>query len=140
MWKWLQRRKENAAHSAEPQLRGVPKHIRSKTYSAQTGYVYQYVYRGYRRLADESGAEFLFDVSRDRASSFVVLLRLLEADVAGCESSIGRELLNAERYALAKMTLFAVFDEQTEISKLATPSNIRADFMETTLRALGRID
>jgi hypothetical protein len=65
---------------------------------------------------------------------------MLDADVAACESRIGRELLNAERYALAKMKLFEAFDEQTEISKLDTASVITAEFMENTLRALGRIE
>ena len=140
MWQWLRRKQKTATGSTEPQLKGVPKHLRTKTYSAQTGYVYQYVYRGYQKLADENATEFVFDVSRDRDTRFLVLLRMLDADVAGAEARIGRELLNAERYALAKMKLFEAFDEQTEISKLETASVITAEFMENTLRTLGRIE
>ena len=46
-------------------LTGAPPVRRMKTYSAQSGYVYQYYYEGYRpfRSAGESGSEFVFTIS-----------------------------------------------------------------------------
>ena len=41
---------------------------RMKSFSAQSGYVYQYVYLGQRPLAAEAGAEFVFSASADRKS------------------------------------------------------------------------
>ena len=38
-----------------------------KTYSAQSGYVYQYYYEGRRDLPDaDPGVEFVFSISADR--------------------------------------------------------------------------
>src|SRR5207302_5733890 len=49
-------------------LTGAPPVRRLKTYSAQSGYVYQYYYEGHRdfRSGGESGTEFVFQISADR--------------------------------------------------------------------------
>ncbi len=47
-------------------LTGAPAVRRMKTYSAQSGYVYQYYFEGYRPLPVESGVEFVFQISSDR--------------------------------------------------------------------------
>ena len=54
----------------ETALTGAPPVRRLKTYSAQSGYVYQYYYEGYRRSppSGESGTEFVFTISADRKS------------------------------------------------------------------------
>ena len=51
-----------------PPLTGAPAVRRMKSYSAQSGYVYQYFYEGQRpfRSGGESGIEFVFTVSADR--------------------------------------------------------------------------
>lgn len=56
--------------SPPPPLLGRPKVRREKSYSADSGYVYQYFHEGYRemKLAGELGAEYVFDVSSDRKS------------------------------------------------------------------------
>ena len=45
---------------------------RQKTYSAESGYVYQYFYEGQRAATrdGDAGAEYVFNVSADRKSSF----------------------------------------------------------------------
>ena len=45
-------------------LSGAPPIRRLKTYSAQSGYVYQYFYEGQRPLRGEAGTEFVFTVDR----------------------------------------------------------------------------
>ena len=52
-------------------LTGAPTVRRLKTYSAQSGYVYQYFYEGQRPLPHKSepGTEFVFTVTADRKTS-----------------------------------------------------------------------
>ena len=50
-------------------LTGAPAVRRQKTYSAQSGYVYQYFYEGQRPSSPDPGTEFVFDVSSDRKTS-----------------------------------------------------------------------
>ena len=66
MWKWLNKRQRGEPPPAP--LTGAPPYRRQKTYTAETGYVYEYYYEGYRVAArnDESGAEHVFAVSADR--------------------------------------------------------------------------
>ena len=108
MWNWLRRRRTKQQVSAmSTALKGAPLHARVKTHSAETGFVYQYVYRGYRRLSDDCGTEHVFEANRDRKQHFSVTIHLLDTEVEQCAGIIGRELIAAERYALVKMTLFA---------------------------------
>ena len=136
MWNWRKRREKDLP----PPLEGAPKHLRVKTYSAETGYVYQYVFRGYRTQADGTRSDFIFDVSRDRKQTFAITVQLSKANLTACEERIGRELFTPERYALTKMALFSAFDAIEDFSRFAEPLNVTAEFMETALRILGRID
>jgi len=85
-----------------------------KTYSAQSGYVYQYFYEGQRPLRSGSAiiAEYVFSVSADRSRWRRASVLLSAAAVAAWQSRHGRELSSTERYALAKMALFQAFDER----------------------------
>lgn len=132
MWKWSRTEKQ-------PELKGAPPHARVKTFSAETGYVYQYVYRGYRRAIDGLADEHSFTVNRDRKQDFAVTVHLLDSELAQCVRAIGRELIGAERYALVKMTLFAALDSVREITDFDTPLVPDAAAMEAHLRTLGRI-
>src|SRR5579871_136397 len=86
-------------------LSGAPAIRRQKTYSAQSGYVYQYFYEGHRsyRRNDGSGAEFVFNVSADRKTSVAVSVFVSDDAVAAWEQKYGRALAATERYAAAKM-------------------------------------
>src|ERR1039457_3896517 len=61
-------------------LSGAPAVRRLKTYSAQSGYVYQYFYEGQRPFPSggESGLEFVFTVSADRKSWHAVSVLVAE--------------------------------------------------------------
>jgi hypothetical protein len=122
-----------------PEFKGAPPHARVKTYSAETGYVYQYVYRGYRRMNNDRGDEHVFAANRDRRGDFEVTIHLLDSELAECIRAIGRELIGAERYALVKMTLFAALDEFRDTSEFGKPLVPDAAAMEESLRELGRI-
>ena len=97
-------------------LRGARPIRREKTYSADTGYVYQYFYEGYRELkqADESGFEHVFSVTSDRISRFPINIFLSRPVIETWQAANHRELTATEQYAIVKMTLFTVFDERTD--------------------------
>jgi hypothetical protein len=90
-------------------LTGAPEVRRVKTYSADSGYVYQYYYEGRREVA--GGVEYVFSASSDRARYVPVSVILLNAAVDRWQSARGRELSGSERYGIAKMALRQAFDE-----------------------------
>jgi hypothetical protein len=88
-------------------LSGAPAIRRMKTYSAQSGYVYQYFYEGQR-----PGTEFVFSVSADRKVWGPVTVVVNDGAVKAWEQAHARELSATERYAIAKLALFQAFDER----------------------------
>jgi hypothetical protein len=123
MFRWLKRK-------AAP-LSGAPSVRRQKTYSAQSGYVYQYFYEGHRVMSGERGIEYVFNVSADRSSSSDVSVLLCEEATLAWEKEYGRTLSATERYAIAKMALFQAFDERETPEALReairiTPNEVRA--------------
>jgi len=123
MFGWL--RKKTAP------LTGAPAVRRQKTYSAQSGYVYQYFYEGHRATSLERGTEYVFNVSSDRKTSFPVSVILGEDAVESWQDQSGRALSAAERYAIAKMALFQSFDERESPEAMrdavrVTPDDVRA--------------
>ncbi|HXA48757.1 MAG TPA: hypothetical protein VNV86_00565 [Candidatus Acidoferrum sp.] len=102
-------------------LRGAPPVRRIKSYSAQSGYVYQYSYEGQRPAAKEGGVEFAFLSSADRKSWHAVRVVVDQSPVTAWERAHGRTLCSNEWYALAKMSLFAAFDAR------ATPAEMHSE-------------
>lgn len=144
MWDWLRGRRPTRQASFPEELKGAPAHARVKTYSAETGFVYQYVYRGNRRLTDGLGTEHVFEAHvfqarKGQPRRLQITVRLLDAEVEQCRRSIGRELIAAELYALVKMTLFAALDHFGDAAELETPLVPGAAEMQEHLRVLGRI-
>jgi len=140
VWNWIKSRKSSAVKASEPELKGTPAAPRTKTYSAETGYVYQYVYRGYRKLTEPSGGtDYVFSVSRDRQAMFPAAVRLFSAALEACAELTGREILPAEQYAVAKMTLFAAFDRIAVMEEWQAPLTPTGSEMAEHLRTLGRI-
>lgn len=105
---------------------------RIKSYSAQTGYVYQYCFeevRPQQKRAGRDGREYVYTVSRDRKHSFAVPVFLRRDAVEAWARAHGRPLTGTEEYAAAKMRLFAAFDEidDLEVARLTvevTPANL----------------
>jgi Zn/Cd-binding protein ZinT len=109
-----------------------------KTYSAQTGYVYQYYYEGHRpfRAKGDAGVEFVFRVSADRKAWNPVVVRLADGTIGGWQAAHSRELSSTEQYAIAKMALFQAFDERPAPADMKDEVNVRRADLETILDTL----
>ena len=110
----------------KPPLSGAPAQRRLKTYSGQTGYVYQYFYQGHRNYqAPESGLEFVFCISSDRKNWWETSVLIGDGALGGWQTAHGRELSSTERYAIAKMALFQAFDERPTPARMADEMRVR---------------
>ena len=110
-------------------LSGAPTVRRQKSYSAESGFVYQYFYEGMRRLA--KGTEFVFTFSADRKTSHAVSVVVSDEVIAG------REILANVRYAIAKMALFQAFDERGTPELMKVEVVVRAEDVAGILEKLG---
>ena len=103
-----------------------------KSYSAGTGYVYQYYFESVRPGQKRDGArgdEYVFVVSRDRKTTFELPVLLEDEALRSWIQERGRELVGPEQYAAVKMRLFQAFDETAEVEEnrlsfAVTPENI----------------
>lgn len=124
-------------------LAGAPAHSRRKTYSADSGYVYQYQYRGYRVVSEDRGAargtatEYVFEVSADRKTTFTVSVLVADDATGAWERTRERDLNSTERYAIAKMALFSAFDEREEPHLMHEAVWVDASSVEEILDTLG---
>src|SRR5579863_257304 len=86
---------------------------RVKTYSAATGYVYQYYFYEVQktRRGFAPGTEYVYMVSADRKKSFPVRIFVRRDAEEKWARKVGRALSGTEEYAIAKMRLFQAFDE-----------------------------
>lgn len=91
----------------EPRLEGAPAVRRLKTYSAESGFVFQYVYEGSREL--EGDREFVFSASHDRETYYPVRV-IVGAAARGVWESANRPLSVHELYGIAKLALMSGFD------------------------------
>jgi len=120
-------------------LSGTPPIRRMKTYSAQSGYVYQYFYEGHRAYAvsGDHGTEFVFHLSSDRKQWFDTSVLVSDASIAAWQQTHGRELTPTERYAVAKIALFQAFDERPDPAQLGGEIRVRAADVEGIVETLG---
>ena len=90
---------------------------RVKTYSAATGYVYQYYFYEVQktRRGFSAGREYVYMVSLDRRQVFPLRIFVKQSAVDRWGRSAGRQLSGTEEYAIAKLRLFQAFDESQEI-------------------------
>ena len=110
-----------------------------KTYSAQSGYVYQYYYEGHReyRAGGDDGVEFVFTVSADRKGSHATSVLVSNPAIRAWEQAHGRELSLTERYAVAKIALFQAFDERPDPAQLRDQVRVRNADVEGIIETLG---
>jgi hypothetical protein len=94
--------------SAEPKLTGAPGRLRLKTYSSESGQVYQYVYRGQHSAADAT--RFVFSVTVNRKDWMPISVILERRTIEDWQRADGRSLRAVDLYAIAKMSLFESFD------------------------------
>jgi hypothetical protein len=119
-------------------LTGAPAVRRLKSYSAQSGYVYQYYYEGQRPFSgSESGVEYVFTVSADRKTFHPVSVVVGEGEVRAWEQVHDRTLASTERYAVSKMALFQAFDERATPLEMKQEVRVRGADMAAIIETLG---
>lgn len=129
----------NLFSKRKPGLTGAHATRRLKSYSAQSGYVYQYFYEGHRPFAPggESGTEFVFTVSADRKIWHPVEVLLPDSAIQNWERAHSRQLSSTERYAIAKLSLFQAFDERPSPSHMHEPVSVRNADLDGIVETLG---
>lgn len=90
---------------------------RVKSYSAATGYVYQYYFYEVQksRRGPLPGTEYVYMVSVDRKKVFPLRIFVRHDAVEKWGQRAGRTLSGTEEYAIAKMRLFHALDEVSDI-------------------------
>jgi hypothetical protein len=86
---------------------------RIKSYSAASGYVYQYQFQGVHpaQRGTVSGNEYIYYVSADRKTMFPIRIFVLRDALEQWTKQTGRALTGTEEYAIAKMRLFQALDD-----------------------------
>jgi hypothetical protein len=114
---------------------------RMKTYTGETGYVYQYYFVGNRPAlpdaAEAPATEFIFDVTPDRKTMFAVSIFLKAGALAAWAAAHGRQLSETEQYGAAKMRLFRGFDQIEKLRDEGRRLLIEAADIEELLVPLG---
>ena len=104
---------------------------RVKSYSAATGFVYQYYFFEVvpARRAKRTGREYTYIVSVDRQSVFPLKIFVERAALDSWTQRTGRGLTGTEEYAVAKLRLFQAFDEIAALRTAAEAqtSDLRVD-------------
>ena len=117
-------------------LTGAPPVRRQKSYSAQSGYVYQYHYEGHRPLTPGNGTEYVFEVCADRKTPAPVSVHVHDEALESWERERGRSLSQTERYAIAKMALFQAFDQRPAPDAMSEEIRVQAADVESILAEL----
>jgi hypothetical protein len=111
---------------------------RMKTYTGEQGYVYQYYFVGKRSVSgEEAAAEYIFDVTSDRKTTYAVTVVLPEGLVGDWAALHGRQLTDAEQYGAVKMRLFQGFDEIEDMMASGRRLVIDRVLLEAALTRLG---
>ncbi|HYG99216.1 MAG TPA: hypothetical protein VD837_08790 [Terriglobales bacterium] len=113
---------------------------RMKSYTGQTGYVYQYYFVGKRPAlpnAPESPAfEYVFDVTADREKFFAVSIFLRDEALSAWATAHGRGLSDAEQYAAVKLRLFAAFDDVDQLQASERRFSVGSENIQDLLDSL----
>ena len=102
----------------EPLTQG-PYSGRPRSWTADSGYVYEYAFAGFRRVREHSEAvvEYQFRVTFGKPESVTIAVFLPEQRLPEWTGT-GRELSASERYAMAKLCLKAEFDRAESPAQL----------------------
>jgi hypothetical protein len=132
VFSWLRRK-------AEPPLTGAPPVRRVKTYSAASGFVYEYWFEGRRpaRRGLNKGVQFVFSVTADRRHWFPVSVFVSERSLRPWEQAHQRQVTATECYAVAKMSLFRAFDERPSPDALREEILVEAADVAAIFQRLG---
>ena len=91
---------------------------RVKSYSAATGYVYQYYFCevGKSQHGNSAGRQYVYMISRDRKQVFPLKVFVVKDALERWSARTGGQLTGTEEYAVAKMRLFQAFDEMEKLA------------------------
>ncbi len=114
---------------------------RLKTYTAETGYVYEYYFVGKRSaLADDPFApatEYVFDISSDRKTTCAVSVFLSPQVVESFAVSRGRTLSEPEQFAAVKLRLLQALDEISDMLHNGRRLTVDAEALPALLALVG---
>jgi hypothetical protein len=112
---------------------------RVKSYSAATGYVYQYYFFEVQktRRGSAEGSEYVYMVSADRKKVFPLKIFVQRDGLEKWTHSAGRPLTGTEEYAVAKMRLFEALDEVEDLATHHPDLVVDASNIEELLSRLG---
>jgi hypothetical protein len=114
---------------------------RLKTYTAQTGYVYEYYFVGKRTaLSDDPLApatEYIFDISSDRKTTCAVSVFLAPQVLETYAANHGRTLSEPEQYAAVKMRLLQALDEIADMPQHGRRLTFDAEVLSALLESVG---
>jgi len=114
---------------------------RLKTYTGQTGYVYQYYFVGKRAALEGDpeapATEYVFDVSSDRKTTFAVSVFLSPSALESWAAARGRELTEPEQYAAVKLCLLQAFDELPDVLGQGRRLRLDSDLLSILLDSIG---
>ncbi len=108
---------------------------RMKTYTGGQGYVYQYYFVGKRQAG--TSAEYIFDVTSDRKTTYAVSVFLAAKVLEEWAAKHKRSLTDAEQYGAVKMRLFQAFDEIEDVMADGRRLFVSAEILEQVLATLG---
>ncbi len=111
---------------------------RVKTYTSQTGCVYEYYFVGQREALGRGNpaTEYVFDVISDKRAKYSVSVLLKEEGCIAWEANHGRKLSAPERYAAAKLRLQQGFDEIPDMLVDGRVLQVGAENIEDVLAPL----
>jgi len=114
---------------------------RLKTYTGQTGYVYEYYFVGKRPALEGDpeapATEFIFDVTSDRKTTFAVSVFLPPEAVDQWAAHRGRVLSEPEQYAGVKLRLMQAFDEIADMRKQGRRLRLEPETLLALLDSIG---
>ncbi len=107
---------------------------RVKSYSAATGYVYQYYFLETQksRRGLHAGTDYVYMVAVDRGAAFPLCVFVRRDAIRKWSKKSGRGMTGTEEYAAVKMRLFQAFDEVEDLA--AVRPDVTVD--DTNLEAL----
>jgi hypothetical protein len=88
-------------------------------------------------VAAGAAAEYVFDVTSDRKTTFAVSVFLTETATNEWAKSHGRALTEAEQYGAVKMRLFQAFDEIENMMGDGRQLFVNTETLERVLAILG---
>ncbi len=92
---------------------------RVKSYSAATGFVFQYYFFEVERVrrGAKEGSEYRYMVSADRQTQYPLQILVERSAVQDWNRRYGRELTGTGEYAVAKLRLLQAFDQDESLAQ-----------------------